>query len=147
MDYSRHKINFLDTTIKIENGCLVSTLYTKPTDSHSYLLYESCHPKHIMASIPYSQFLRIRRICTHWTDFLTNAMALVNYLTARHYPITEVMDSLVKANKIGRETALNGPTPDQAPDNEKQKFYFITTYNPANPDIKGIVTKHWQKFG
>ncbi len=54
MDYSRHKINFLDTTIKIENGCLVSTLYTKPTDSHSYLLYESCHPKHIMASIPYS---------------------------------------------------------------------------------------------
>ncbi len=48
MDYSTEKIHFLDTTIKIENGTLVSTLYTKPTDSHSYLLYESCHPKHII---------------------------------------------------------------------------------------------------
>ncbi len=35
MDFSRDKINFLDTTIQISNGRLVSTLYTKPTDSHS----------------------------------------------------------------------------------------------------------------
>ena len=101
MEYSNDKINFLDTTIQISNGSLVSTLYTKPTDSHSYLLYESCHPKHIVASIPYSQFLRIRRICTHWTDFLSNAMALVNYLTAKHYPIGDVLDSLIKATRGG----------------------------------------------
>ncbi len=150
MDYSRDKINFLDTTIKIENGTLfmlLSTLYTKPTDSHSYLLYESCHPKHIMASIPYSQFLRIRRICTHWTDFMSDAMALVNYLTARHYPVTEVMDSLIKVNAISRDTTLNGAPTQKTPENEKPKFYLITTYNPSNPDIKGIVKKHWQLFG
>ncbi len=123
------------------------TLYTKPTDSHSYLLYESCHPKHIMASIPYSQFLRIRRICTNWTDFLSNALALVNYLTARHYPIAEVLDSLVKVNKIDRESALKGSTNKQAPQEEKHRFFLITTYNPSNPDIRDIVMKHWQKFG
>ncbi len=147
MEYSTEQINFLDTTIKIQNGTLVSTLFTKPTDSHSYLLYESCHPKHIMASIPYSQFLRIRRICTHWTDFMSNAMALVNYLTARHYPVSEVLDSLIKVNTIDRDKALNGNPNQNAPEVEKQKFYLITTYNPSNPDIKSIVKKHWQQFG
>ena len=147
MSYSQEKIDFLDTTIKIENGCLTSTLYTKPTDSHSYLLYDSCHPKHIMTSIPYSQFLRIRRICTHWTDFMANAMALVNYLVARNYPIVLVLDSLCKVNKISRETALDGAPNTQEPSQEKQKFYLITTYNPSNPNVKEIVKKHWQKFG
>ncbi len=147
MDYSNEKINFLDTTIRIENGSLVSNLYTKPTDSHSYLLYNSCHPKHILASIPYSQFLRIRRICTYWTDFLSNSMALVNYFTARNYPIAEIMDSLVKVNKIDRDTALKGAPTNPPPEDVKHKFYLINTYNPSNPDIKGIVTKHWQKFG
>ncbi len=74
-------------------------------------------------------------------------MALINYLTARHYPITDVMDPLIKVNKIERDTALNGPPTKDTPENEKPKFYLITTYNPSNPDIRGIVRKHWQKFG
>ena len=147
MNHSQEKIDFLDTTIRIENGSLTSSLYTKPTDSHSYLLYESCHPKHIMASIPYSQFLRIRRICTHWTDFMTNAMALVNYLAARNYPIDLVLDSLCKVNQISRQTALEGVPKTQDPLEEKHKFFLITTYNPSNPDLKSIVRKYWQKFG
>ncbi len=74
-------------------------------------------------------------------------MALVNYLTARHYPIADVLDSLVKVNKIDRDTALKGASTKETSVDEKHKFYLITTYNPSNPDIRGIVTKHWQKFG
>ncbi len=78
---------------------------------------------------------------------MSNAMALVNYLTARHYPVSEVLDSLIKVNAIERDKALNGNPTQNAPEIEKQKFYLITTYNPSNPDIKSIVKKHWQQFG
>ena len=59
-------INFLDITIALNpQGKLTTTLYCKPTDSHNYLLYSSEHPRHILREIPYSQFLRVRRICSN----------------------------------------------------------------------------------
>ena len=54
-EYSKHSVNFLDTTIYVENGQLQTTLFVKETDSHSYLSFDSCHPKHNITSIPYSQ--------------------------------------------------------------------------------------------
>ena len=44
-------------------------LFCKPTDSHSYLVYNCTHPNHCKKSIPHSQFRQIRRICSNLTDF------------------------------------------------------------------------------
>ena len=44
-------------------------VFYKPTDSHSYLLYSSSHPSHVKNSIPFSQFLRLRRLCGDDSDF------------------------------------------------------------------------------
>lgn len=55
------EIHFLDTIIKKDNqGNLITSLYTKPTDAHLYLHYNSCHPQSQKRSIPYSQAIRIR---------------------------------------------------------------------------------------
>ena len=64
MEVSQSHVNFLDTTVKINpsNNTLETDLYCKPTDSHNYLLYNSAHPKKCKQSIPYSQFLSLRRI-------------------------------------------------------------------------------------
>ena len=43
---------------------LCTSVHYKPTDSHSYLLYSSSHPSHVKNSIPYSRFLRLRRLCS-----------------------------------------------------------------------------------
>ena len=45
LEWSKEKVNFLDTTVKIVNNSLVTDLYSKPTDSHNYLLYNSSHPQ------------------------------------------------------------------------------------------------------
>jgi hypothetical protein len=48
------------------NRFFMSTdIYNKPTDKHQYLSPQSCHPKHCTKSIPYSQALRIKRICSN----------------------------------------------------------------------------------
>ena len=62
MEWSKESVNFLDTKVKREGTKLVTDLYCKPTDSHSYLQYDSAHPQRCKDSIPYSQFLRVRRI-------------------------------------------------------------------------------------
>ena len=49
--------------------CLECISDYKPTDSHSYLFYSSSHPLHVDNHIPYSQFLRLRRLCSEDSDF------------------------------------------------------------------------------
>ena len=50
--YSERKLDFLDITIYLEDGKLEFDVYSKPTDSHLYLLPDSCHPKKNTENIP-----------------------------------------------------------------------------------------------
>ena len=63
-EVSNDKHIFLDTTSHLVDDKVVVDLYTKPTDSHQYLLPTSCHPPHCSKNIPYSLAQRIRRICS-----------------------------------------------------------------------------------
>ena len=76
MEYSRKSVTFLDVSTYRNKDRINSTLYVKPTDTHSYLDYGSCHPQSTKSSIPFSQFLRIRRNCTEWTEFLRHSIKL-----------------------------------------------------------------------
>ena len=60
---------FLDIKISIEGNVLCTSVHNKPTDSHNYLLYSSSHPPHVKNSIPFSQFLRLRRLGSDDSDF------------------------------------------------------------------------------
>ncbi len=78
--WSPTEINFLDTTVKVNpDRKLYTTLYTKPTDIHTYLHYNSAHPIHQKKSDPYNQLVRVRRICTQLSDFLDNSKKILSY--------------------------------------------------------------------
>ena len=80
LETSLLKINFLDITITHDSDGSVSTnLYCKPTDSHNYLLYSSEHPRHLLNGIPYSQFVRVKRLCSRDDDFRLNALMLTHH--------------------------------------------------------------------
>ena len=86
-EFSHTEIPFLDTKVKVDHtGKLYTDLYSKPTDSHSYLRYDSAHPKMCKESLPYGQFLRVRRICTQKSDFKKHAKEMKNYFLDRGYP-------------------------------------------------------------
>ena len=63
-ELSNTTISFLDTSSSLSEGELSTDLYSIPTDTNQYLLPSSCHPPGVTKSIPYSQALRIRRICS-----------------------------------------------------------------------------------
>ena len=68
-EISETSVTFLDINISVQDNKLATSVHYKPTDSHSYLLYSSSHPSHFKDSIPCSQFLRLRRLCSEDSDF------------------------------------------------------------------------------
>ena len=67
---SPRKIAFLDAMLyKDENNNIQTTLYRKPTDQQAFLHAKSEHPRSLKNSIPYSQALRLKTICSTSTEF------------------------------------------------------------------------------
>ena len=81
---------FPDIKISIEGNGLCTSVYYKPTDSHSYLLYSSSHPSHVKNSIPFSQFLRLRRLCSEDSDFSEKSETMCQFFDKRGYPFSVV---------------------------------------------------------
>jgi hypothetical protein len=146
-EYSHTSVNFLDTTVSLESdGTLKTNLYCKPTDSHNYLHYSSAHPKHCKTSLPYSQFLRVRRICSNISDYDKNACMLAQSFQKRGYPSSIIEEAMIKVRRLDREGLLHPPEP---PENTTkiQNLFLVTTFNPGNQPTKGIIQDNWQIIG
>ena len=138
-EVSNSSINFLDTTVKInEEGNLYTTLYEKPTDTHLYLHYTSSHHAPCKTKGPYGQFLRLRRICTYDTDFYEQSDKLITYYLKRGYPEKAFKKHLKRASKFTQEELL-----DVKEKNPTTTPVMVTNYNPSNPNIKEIIHKNW----
>ncbi len=132
-EYSHTSVNFLDTKVCIDPSTklLYTDLYTKPTDTHDYLHYSSSHPKSCKDSGPYSQLLRVKRICSKNEDCERHQENILGHYRRRGYP------PQVLANN--REKAKN----NQPPRTQSGRMPLVLTYNPCNPNIIGIFKKHW----
>ncbi|KAL8585610.1 hypothetical protein ACOMHN_067055 [Nucella lapillus] len=68
----------------------------------------SCHPRHCVRSIPYSQSLRIRRNCSTDAAFCKRSQELCERLHRRGYPRTLLEAAVTKVTSIPRkETVLH----------------------------------------
>ena len=141
---SASRIAFLDTLVILENGVIKTDLYSKPTDLHNYLYYDSAHPQRCKDSIPYSQFLRIRRICSTKSDFDKHVINLAGHFLRRKYPIELIRDAAVLARGKTRELLL---TPSSNKAEDKDKVFLITTYHPDDQCIPTIARNNWPLLG
>lgn len=86
ISYDSTGVNFLNVVVKQkENNMLSSYLFRKPTAGNSILHASSFHPKPLMRSIPYSQYLRTRRNCSDKMSFQQEADVLRDCLLLRGY--------------------------------------------------------------
>ena len=138
-EISDTSINFLDVTITKDKGNLITDLYTKPTDSHLYLHYSSFHPSHQKESLPYSQALRLRWICSTDSLYKTASQNMLQNFIHRGYPIQLVRSAIEKALSKNRDEL---PQPKNSATSQKTLIPFITTNNPFNPPIRRILSKY-----
>ena len=108
------KISFLDVMIGFNGGIFSTDVYHKPTDTHQYLNFKSCHPQHVKKAIPYSQALRLKRICDSEDVFKSREKELKGFLWKRGYERGFVDKQIGRVNGLDREVLLNAT--------EKEKF-------------------------
>ena len=100
---STSHIHFLDVTVSInEQHQLQTDLYTKPTDSHNYLNYKSAHPRHCRDGIPYSQFLRLKRICSTQETFTHQCREMSKNFIRADYPPKVIREAFAKVYHLDR---------------------------------------------
>ena len=132
-------ITFLDLKIDIVDSQLVTTVYSKPTDSHLYLQADSCHQETSIKGIQKGVALRLRRICSSLEEFDLKAREYSAYLVARGHNPFAVQNAFNTAREKtipqAREKVRRSVT------NSKKKI-FITKYNPLGPNVRGIIKKH-----
>ena len=110
-------INFLDIIIKIVDNQLHFDIYHKPTNSFSYLKYNSCHPSHTKNNISLSLARRIIRIVTDNRD----------------YRLEELRKNILKRNhpeKIINYSFTKNFQPKNNKEENKEIITFTRTYNP-----------------
>ena len=112
-----------------ESGVLETDVFIKPTDSHQYLHYSSCHPGACKRSIPYAQAMRLRRICLKSCFFEKRAEDLVMFLTDRGYKKAYVEDQVEKVRRLTRAEARNNTNQPRS-----TKTPFVVTYHPGLPN-------------
>ena len=97
---SNHNVSFLDISISLKDGFLHSDLFTKPTDSHAYLLHNSCHPTHVKRNLPFSLFLRLRRLCSEEEQFKKRCNELERQLYTRGYSRTRTFTACKYESRV-----------------------------------------------
>ena len=133
-------VPFLDTTITIRNGEIVTDLYRKPTHSPQYLLPSSTHPPHCVKNIPFSLAYRIRRICSDNLTFEMRLDELKQMLLNRNYPIKIIEEAFTKTRKISRIEAIKRVTYKKSSTN---KVTFVIPFDPRLPKISEITRRHF----
>jgi hypothetical protein len=144
-EISNESISFLDTLVSIDKGKLKTDLYCKPTDSHNYLRYESSHPQRCKDSIPFSQFLRMRRICSDIADFDRHVVCTSTYFVKQGYPIALLQEAALHARSLDRTQLLLPKCKSTDPDQDR--VFLISTYNPHDSTLRDLTHKNWDILG
>ena len=134
-ELSKTEITFLDTRVRlnIDSRQLYTELYCKPTDVNTYLDFDSAHPTSTKQSLPYSQILRIFRICQREEDFEKHSQQKLEEFVEKGYPREILEGALAKVRAQNREETLKAKPKKRR---NKDTTYLISTHRPGNNIIR-----------
>ena len=136
-EISETSVSFLDILVSINGNKLFTSLFYKHTDSHRYLLFSSSHTKR---SIPFSQFLRLRRICSEDEDCLARSLEMRHFFVQRGYPTSLLETAFSKASQIPRSDTLTDPVSNVTGNN---KIPLVLNYHPFNFKVRDVINKNF----
>ena len=133
LDYSAEQVNFLDTTVIFKDNKLITSLYRKPTHTHSYIHSTSSHPPHTFKSVVYSQALRYHRICSEPGDRNHHIKNLKRGFLSLGYKQDLIDQQISKALAFPRENLLQ-----YQPRSNNDRTPLVLTYHPHLKPITHI---------
>ena len=140
-EYSKTALNFLGVSIKVGvGGALGRDLCCKPTDTHQYLHSKSCHPWHTKKAIPFSQALRVRRICSDDSSFQSRLGELSESFKERGNEESFVQQQISRVRVLDGE-ALTRDSDKQRNQEREDRVPLVTTYHPALSYMMRVVQK------
>lgn len=137
MDMGGQKLHFLDLLIAIVDNKLVTSVYSKPTDTHVYLNAMSSHPKSQIRGIAKGVALRLRRICSEDSDFHAKSKIYAQYLIDCGHNSAYVNRVFEEVGAMTRAEARIFK-----PKAKRSQCVFVTKYNPRVRDIASIFREH-----
>ena len=136
---STKQIEFLDTMVyRDEQHKIQTTIFHRPTNQQTYLHAQSNRPKSLKDSIPYSQTLRIKTICSTTSEFNKNCDIITKRFKERGYLENLVNKQVDKVKNMKRKQLLltnKKAIPNHIP--------VSITYNRYLLNISKIITKNW----
>ena len=133
------EVTMLDTKLSIQGTRIKSTLYTKPTDAHLYLKYSSSHPSTCKDSIPFSQFMRVKRICSEEKDFDFESKKMAEHFYKQGYPKQIVEKQRQKVKCIKREELLQVKPPKEKSD----RIVMPICYHQKNVAVVKVLKRNF----
>ena len=127
-EISNTSLAFLDIKVSVEGNGLCTSVHYKPTDS-----------SHVNNSIPYSQFLRLRRLCSEDSDFSFKSEEMCIFFDKRGYPASVVQAGRHRAQQIDRQSSLQTSQKEN-----NNRIPFTLTFHPHNHTVKSIILKNFK---
>ena len=132
-EYSNSSVSFLDMNVRIENGHICTSVYSKPVDTHTYLHSTSFHSPSTIISLPKIQFIRIRRLCTSTADYKHHATKFIEFFTQRGFKRNKLGQSANELAKMSREDLLAIKPVKRSSDHPKCTVYTVTWHPVSGP--------------
>ena len=90
-------------------------------------------------SIPYSQFLRLRRLCSDDSDFSSKSEEMCQFFEKRGYPVSVVKTGHHRAQQFDRQSSRQTSQKDK-----NDRIPFTLTFHPHNHAVKSIILNNFK---
>ena len=141
-EYSTSSIVFLDLRFTISGNQIISGMYSKPSDTHAYLMPTSCHPSHICKNIPRGVMKRVKRNCSSDTICKEGYAEFKQHLI-RGYSNTIIDKAIEQAKSIPWEVFLGSNNSNDTVKSNLRQFPLVMKFNPKLPPMSHYIHKHF----
>ena len=107
---------------------------------HTVIFFSSSHPNHTKKSIPYSQFLRLRRLCSDDKDLETKSLKMRTVFGERVYPTNLLVSAIQKAFNNSRRDTLKLPLVNIS----DYKIPLVLTFHPFNNKVGDAISRNFR---
>ena len=146
-------VNFLDLEIFVDSylNKVSFKLYIKKTNTFSYLLTSSNHPKHIFNNIPKSIFIRIKKNCSYDADYYYFSTLVFKQLLKCGYKFKFLLKVLHTVDYINRDDLIPYKNRENNDFNSNNNILFNIPYDfnilLNNDNCKKIKTFFHDNYG